>query len=64
LEYSIEIFEGELEEKKIEDFLNSRINKRAILKAVSIDLAWETPSKPINESTVSGNKKSKSKFLY
>lgn len=54
MEYSIEIYEGELEEKKIEEFLNTRINKRAILKSVLVDeLNETTESKSINESSYS-----------
>jgi len=56
LEYSIEIYEGEFEDKKIEDFLNSRINKRSILKSVLVDIESETPRKSINDSSTSSNK--------
>jgi len=38
LEYTIEIYESELDEKKIEEFLNTRVNKRAILKSVIVHL--------------------------
>lgn len=37
LEYSIDIYEGDLDENKVEDFLNSRVNRKAILKSVLID---------------------------
>lgn len=56
LEYSIEIYEGELDEKKIENFLNSRINKRAILKAILIDDELNTPSESDNSINKKPNK--------
>jgi transcription termination factor NusB len=37
IEYIIDIYEEELNEQLIEDFLNNRSNKRSILKTILVD---------------------------
>ena len=59
-EYIVELYEEELNEKKIEDYLNNRADKRSILKSILVDY------NEINIDNISENsaKKNYSKYFF